>query len=1476
MKGYTKGKILHHLIAMVFLSLITLPVAIAQTPGLITKQAVGIGEQILDPNRDGYVSVNRTGFVNGRDEGIGNSEIPYRQFPALTSEPTGDLNTGTAGGHTDLAGPASPITSPSTGSPIAVYFDGTNLLFRVRLGGTSTASKGYSVLIDSNNLFDGTGANPGFEFEVLLASNSSVQVIDHRGTASGTIFTGAVDQYSQRAVAASTNGGNPDFFYDFYVPLSAFGGAITATTPLRMSGITITSAQSGFTGTISDVGGVNFQAYGYNAPDAWRALLGIFPPTSLNQIRTSGIAPVASAAPVVNSPINANSTTISGTSTEIPGSVVNVLRNGVSICGGTGQPACPTVSANGTWTLSGLSGTLLAAGNTISATVTAPGKTVSPLSNVVTVTSGICTTTPAPRIVGITGTTGTRAIVIAPSFTGPQIIRVYNLNTGSSAVTGVVNLTVGTNYPASSGEAPVALQTVNNTNYVVTTTPTDAAGNPTGCESLRSNLLCYGSGNNFTINPHTVTITGVTYDGTTATSATNPNWSNVPTNLTSVTVNINFGGSNNPGSLVLYRNGIATNVTAPYVVGTTTQTLNVTGLSPALAPGDLLSIRTLLSGSCPALSPASNFLTVSPTLTAPVINEPDCGFVTTLSGTSTNPIGTTIQFYTGGTAGTRTGTLVTQSDGTTPVTASVTSTGVWVANFTSTTGGGIAAGTPITARAVSTGNVSSVNSNVVIASPGPVGVLTIDPITEGATTITGTAPASASGAQITLYIEGTPFPTPVFISGTTWGVEGLSSQDLFSGATVTATFTPPNGCESRLSEPVIVTCNPPVTAFTLSPTTTTVCGGNTTSFQLSGSEYGIIYRLLVNGEESGSSVLGTGGPITLISGPFTNLTAADVDQTVTYRARRLTGTACDAISPNSVTATVRPQPATTNLVLTPLTPQPVCGSRSVNYSLSGSNPAYVYQLVNQLTGLPIGDPVPGAAGNIILTTGPVSSNATIGLQVSFPGADACSVIVPDQATVFISGPSVNNFVFAANNKVCIGNGTTISVQTELNTNSPYTYQIYRRVGSEINFAVDQRIGTSFIGNNNVVSRQTPSLTEEGEQLFYVTVTSQGCGEILLANTATVLVSNAALQANAGEDQRVCGTSVVLSGNDVGQDAGLWSQVSGPSQAVFTPASSYNATASNLVPGTYTFEWTSTPVCGEGGATTSDQVTIIVNCDAFYTINPPRYNDEYSPGDVLAFATDPDGDIINATIVFGSLPNGIALASDGTISVTNPAALGEGTFPLTIEVTDEFNQTIALSVVIRLLGNEPVIIPLPVELVYFTATVRNNQATLQWLTASELDNDRFEIERSQDAKSFEMVGTVKGKGTSNIENKYEFTDRTPVQGTVYYRLKQVDFNGEFAYSKVIAVNAKGLSNELTTQVYPNPFPDILKLTLTAPEKQAADMVIYDMNGRQVLRKAIELDAGVNSMELQLQQLQSGMYLLKIVGEGLESTTKILKN
>jgi hypothetical protein len=90
-------------------------------------------------------------------------------------------------------------------------------------------------------------------------------------------------------------------------------------------------------------------------------------------------------------------------------------------------------------------------------------------------------------------------------------------------------------------------------------------------------------------------------------------------------------------------------------------------------------------------------------------------------------------------------------------------------------------------------------------------------------------------------------------------------------------------------------------------------------------------------------------------------------------------------------------------------------------------------------------------------------------------------------------------------------------------------------------------------------------------------------------------------------------------------------------------------------------------------------------------------------------------------------------------------------------------------------------PLPVELLYFTATVNNNEVGLSWATASEINNNFFTLERSADMLSVEIIGQVQGAGNSNQTLAYQFTDLHPLPGTSYYRLKQTDFDGSFEYS-----------------------------------------------------------------------------------------------
>ncbi len=1469
-----------------FLSFIISPFfAQAQTPGLIYKPAANGGEKILDPNGDGYVSVQRTppGFAGTRDEGAGFSEITYRPFPALENEPLNDITTGSNGGHTDLA---PPNYTGATGSPISAFYNGTQVMFRIRLGGASTASKGYSVMIDTDGLFGNlvegsnpaTTPNPGFEFEVVFASNFEVSIYDHRGKPTGgsKIWSGSVDQYSQRAVAASTSSGNADYFYDFYVPLSAFPssgtGSLTADTPLRFSGITITSAQSGISGTVSDVGGVNYAAYDFSKQKAWGDVISTFPATSLNQLRSGEFGKLSAKAPVVNPNIIAGATSISGTSSEALNATITVFRKV-----GTAAPVSigtTTVTSDGLWTLTGIPLTLLQDGDIITATVTPTSKNVSPASAPVTVKSGVCTGTTPPRLTGISTGAGTRFFDLIPSYSGFQILKFYYTENGVSKFisSAAVNLTAGTAY-TSAIAAPV-----NNTNYTVTSTPTTSTGTATGCESLNSNRLCYTTNNSSTVNPNTVTINSVSYNGTTNNAVASPSVTEVPLNLSAINVTLALNGGNQAGNLVVYKNGLATSFTTPYTTSTTTATINTSGIS--LVAGDVLAVRTVQTAGCAGQSVPSNFLTVQETTATPTINPiTACGKVITLTGTSTEPAGTVLQFYTGGTAGQRNGTLILQSGTSTPITATVTNQGNWAVNFSGAASGGIAAGTAITTRAKAVGKIRSVNSNAVSSTLAPVAPVVNTPITEGATTVSGTAPA---GSQVTLAIDGTPF-TPVTATGSgTWTVSGLSALEVFAGASVTATYKiSGNECVSERSTPVIVNCTPPATSPTVTPGATALCSGSNFSVTLSNSEYGVTYRLVTQTgtspnfvyTESGASALGNGGTITLTSAAVTGAT------TFRVRARKVSGAACDAIFTGTYNVTANPLPPS-NYVLTINSSSAAsgCAGTSPVISLAASQTGFSYQLINDSTKQPVlllggnSDAKDGTGGTLTFTVASVSATTTYGIRVvNTAQTTKCAVENTNKVTYTVNGPSSNQSVTISTNRTCAGGSAIVYVATN---NDTFSYQLYRA-------SDNTTVGAAFTGNGQV---QQITVSPTVTTTYYVRVVGNTC-TVDLTNRVTLEVNAGGPVVSAGQNQTVCGSTATLQGSNPAPGTGKWTinTTSGNNtNATFTNSNSATTEVTGLTSGTYTFTWTVTTAnCGSSSANT----TVIVNCPAQYSVAPPRYKSQYRVNDILATASDPDklpsapetsNGVSSASLASGSLPPGTELLGSGNIRVSNPSALFPGTYRFSVSTFDQRSVETITPMAITIYGEEPTITPLPVELVYFTATVQNGIVNLQWLTASEENNKAFEVERSADGKTFEHIGTVKGNGNSSQPIRYSYADKNPLDGTVYYRLKQLDFDGEFAYSKVIAVSALGIAADMQLQVYPNPFANDLNITITAHKNGNASLQLLDMQGKTIHTGNVELHPGLNELTLPLRFVKKGLYILKLSGNGINGTVKVLKN
>ncbi len=142
-------------------------------------------------------------------------------------------------------------------------------------------------------------------------------------------------------------------------------------------------------------------------------------------------------------------------------------------------------------------------------------------------------------------------------------------------------------------------------------------------------------------------------------------------------------------------------------------------------------------------------------------------------------------------------------------------------------------------------------------------------------------------------------------------------------------------------------------------------------------------------------------------------------------------------------------------------------------------------------------------------------------------------------------------------------------------------------------------------------------------------------------------------------------------------------------------------------------------------------------------------------------------------------------------------------------------------------------PIPVELVSFTAQVVENAVRLVWGTASETNNFGFEIEKSFNGEVFSEIGFVEGKGTTTTPQQYIFEDNKLSHGTLYYRLKQIDTDGSFAYSDVILVQISFPEDFFLSQNYPNPFNPETKIQYGLSAGSEVKISIYNLRGQQIL-------------------------------------------
>jgi len=178
---------------------------------------------------------------------------------------------------------------------------------------------------------------------------------------------------------------------------------------------------------------------------------------------------------------------------------------------------------------------------------------------------------------------------------------------------------------------------------------------------------------------------------------------------------------------------------------------------------------------------------------------------------------------------------------------------------------------------------------------------------------------------------------------------------------------------------------------------------------------------------------------------------------------------------------------------------------------------------------------------------------------------------------------------------------------------------------------------------------------------------------------------------------------------------------------------------------------------------------------------------------------------------------------------------------------------------------PINMALPVTLVSFKAFKENSTALLSWETTSETNSDYFEIQHSIKGNEWTKIGKVASNGESTTLKNYTFSHSCPVNGVNLYRLKMVDKDATFAYSRIQSLSFDGIDKDLS--VYPNPTVDVLRIR---DFSQVTKVSIFDMNGKAVL------ESGANTTgEISVRNLTSGMYLVRVSrSNGLTSSQKIV--
>jgi glycosidase len=182
-----------------------------------------------------------------------------------------------------------------------------------------------------------------------------------------------------------------------------------------------------------------------------------------------------------------------------------------------------------------------------------------------------------------------------------------------------------------------------------------------------------------------------------------------------------------------------------------------------------------------------------------------------------------------------------------------------------------------------------------------------------------------------------------------------------------------------------------------------------------------------------------------------------------------------------------------------------------------------------------------------------------------------------------------------------------------------------------------------------------------------------------------------------------------------------------------------------------------------------------------------------------------------------------------------------------------------------------LVVLPVTLINFNGRNDGTGNLLTWVVENETNVSRYELQRSENGRDFYSISTTNATGSRN----YNYTDADIQKPVYFYRLKSIDLDGSYTYSSVIKLS--GPVKNMSLAATPNPFGNVMKLTIASPVKEPATVVLTDLSGKILLQKNVILLQGVNTIEIEkLHSLAAGTYILNLVSAQNKTSTRVIKS